>query len=108
MSNIVYDTAVVRACIDCVMIMNNGDSSGMADEGEESYDAWCARMEKMTWKECGWEWSGVQCDDWDPENDVEHDEECARDGWFSWSACEWCESDFGGDRWNVAIMKRLH
>ncbi len=105
MTNTVYDTAVVHACIDCVLINTNDDTTHMT---ELEVIMWKKGVERLGLAKMGWEWSGVQCDDWDPENDVEHDDEYSRDGWFSWSWCEWCDSKMGGDRYNVAIMKRLH
>jgi ribosome-binding protein aMBF1 (putative translation factor) len=103
MSNRVYDIAKVQVCEDCVIIMTNGDASALS---EEEYARWEKGVEREALLSNGWEWSGVQCDDWEAE-DAPHDVECAMDGWFSHSWCECCGETYGGQRWNVAIMRRL-
>jgi len=103
MSNHVYDTAKIICCITCVIAQENGDTSSLSETE-------LAKWERGVYTENvlsnGWRWSGVQCDDWEPEDDV-HDDECARDGWFSWSWCEFCGDTNGGQRFNVAIMRKI-
>lgn len=110
MSNVVYDIARVEACTDCVIISENDDASGMTTAQYAEWHRGMMRTAGPLMSE-GWFWAGVQCDDWDGSDDDgcrDHDEECPRDGWFSWSPCEWCGSTLGGQRYNAAIMKRLH
>ena len=106
MTNTVYDIANARSCQDCVIIMTNGDNSGMT---EEEFATWEANRAAISPSLEGWEWSGVQCDSW-AEDGAPCDcdgEDHIMDGWFSWSPCEWCGDTHGGTRFNVAIMKRL-
>lgn len=104
MSNTVWDTARVVCCTDCVIIMENGDNSGLT---EDEFAVWERGVDREALCSNGWAWSGVQCDDWDSEDDTRHDDECSREGWFSWSWCEHCGSVLGGQRFNVAIMRRI-
>ena len=105
MTNTVYDTAKILACQDCVIIMTNGDASGLS---EEEYARWEKGVERENLLSNGWQWSGVQCDDWEPEDaDSRHGAECPMDGWFSHSWCECCGETLAGQRYNVAIMRRL-
>jgi hypothetical protein len=110
MSNTVYDIANVRACITCVIAQENGDTSQLTDEQRETWISGCAGTSAPLIAK-GWRWSGVQCDSVD-----EYGERCdcdgenpehSHEGWFSWSPCEWCGDTDGGQRFNVAIMKRL-
>ncbi len=106
MTNVVYDIANARCCQDCVIIMTNGDNSGMT---EEQYATWEANRAQISPSLEGWEWSGVQCDSWVEDGvacDCDGDDHVI-DGWFSWSPCEWCGDTHGGTRYNVALMRRL-
>lgn len=108
MSNNVYDIANVLACQDCVIIMTNGDTSAL---NREKYTRWvrgCAATSAPLIAS-GWDWSGVQCYSWNAEGNTC---DCGGndhiiDGWFSWSACEWCGDTDGGNRFNVAIMRKV-
>lgn len=103
MSNHVYDTAVIKCCLTCVIAQENGDTSGLS---ETELAKWEKGVKAENVCDNGWRWSGVQCDDWEAEDDT-HDMECARDGWFSWSWCEFCGDTDGGQRFNVAIMRKI-
>ena len=108
MTNVVYDTANVRACTDCVIAQENGDTSGMSAKRLREWKRGVARTAAPLIAD-GWEWSGVQCDTW-VEDGVQCEcvgDEHERDGWFSWSSCEWCGDTDGGQRFNVAIMRRI-
>src|SRR5690242_21648711 len=102
MSNSVWDTAKILACQDCVIIMTNGDASALS---EEEYATWERGVERENLLSNGWEWAGVQCDDWEVD-DAPHGE-CLTEGWFSWSWCECRGSTLGGQRYNVAIMRKI-
>lgn len=75
-----------HACVDCIMLIANGDTSGNSrcetEEGEAAYLADVARYSE------GGEWVN-NCD-----------ETC--EGGFSWSPCDVCRSPLGGDRHPVA------
>lgn len=106
MTNTVYDIANARCCADCVIIMTNGDRSGLSDE---EYARWEEGVESVSLERDGWRWSGVQCDSWVEDGvscDCDGDEHVS-EGWFSWSPCEWCGDTCGGDRYNVAIMRKI-
>lgn len=106
MTNEVYDTTVARCCSTCVIGMTNGDFTSLSDD---ELGEWIARRDTMLKALERWEWSGVQCDTW-VEDGVRCEcdgDEHVMDGSFSRSECEWCGDTDGGDRWNVALMKRL-
>lgn len=106
MTNTVYDLAVAHCCQNCVIIMTNGDASGLS---EEEYATWAEGVDSVSLARDGWEWSGVQCDSW-VEDGVRCDcdgDEHVNEGWFSWSPCEWCNDAHGGTRFNVAIMRKI-
>lgn len=106
MTNTVYDTAVIRCCVTCVIAQENGDTSGLTDAQLEKWERG-VKAENVC--DNGWQWSGVLCSDANDEGECqcESPEDCEREGWFSWSWCEFCGDTDGGDRWNVAIMRRI-
>lgn len=108
MSNTVYDIANVRVCQTCVIAFENGDTSGLTPE---DYDKWAIGVERENLLSNGWEWSGVQCDsvnEYGDNCDCDGDNpDHPREGWFSWSWCECCGDTDGGQRFNVAIMRRI-
>jgi hypothetical protein len=107
MSNTVYDIANVRVCQTCVIAFENGDTSGLTEEQKAK---WERGMERENLLGNGWEWSGVQCDSYDEYTDacgcLDHDDHL-HEGWFSWSWCECCGDTDGGQRYNVAMMRRI-
>ena len=106
MTNSVYDLAVIRCCVTCVIAQENGDTSGLTDEQLAKWEKGVAAENVC---DNGWQWSGVLCDSTtdDGECGCEDREECLREGWFSWSWCEFCGDTDGGDRYNVAIMRKI-
>lgn len=106
MTNTVYDIAKIRVCQTCVIAQENGDTSQLSPE---DYDKWAIGVERENVLNNGWEWSGVLCSDANDQGECqcESSEDCVREGCFSWSWCEFCGDTDGGDRWNVAIMRRL-
>lgn len=108
MSNHVYDIANLRCCITCVITQERGDTSGLT---EEAAAKWKEDVEREGALNGGWEWSGVQCDSMDEYGDMcdcdGGNEDHPREGWFSWSPCEFCGDTDGGQRYNVAIMRKV-
>lgn len=106
MSNHVYDTAVIRCCVTCVIAQENGDTSALSPQ---DYERWSVGVQRENTLDNGWEWSGTLCDDANDQGDCPCDsrEDCTREGWFSWSWCEFCGDTDGGDRYNVAIMRKI-
>lgn len=108
MSNHVYDIANIRCCITCVIAMENGDTSALSEDERVKWEKGVERENVLTE---GWKWSGVQCDGMDEYGgycDCQGENpEHQREGWFSWSWCEFCGDTDGGDRFNVAIMRKI-
>jgi hypothetical protein len=105
MTNTVYDTVYIRCCQTCVIVQENGDTSGLTDAQLEKWERGVYNEDVCS---NGWQWSGVQCDSVSDENDTCNcEDECLREGWFSWSWCEFCGDMDGGQRFNVAIMRKV-
>lgn len=104
----VYDIANLRCCITCVIAQENGDTSALNDSELETWQNGVMATDALNG---GWEWSGVQCDSFNEYGDAcdcdGGDEEHMREGWFSWSPCEFCGDTDGGNRFNVAIMRKV-
>lgn len=79
-----YDGAV---CVDCTMVIANGDTSGIVDLA-----AWEAGVAARN-----------ACDGGRLRVVLACDEDC--EGWFSWSSCDFCGSQLGGDRHPVNFIE---
>lgn len=105
MSNHIYDIATIRCCQTCVIAQENGDTSGLS---EAQLAKWEKGVKAENVCDNGWQWSGTLCDSADEQGDCDHQrEDCVREGWFSWSWCEFCGDTDGGQRFNVAIMRKI-
>jgi hypothetical protein len=82
-----YETHTIEACIDCVMLVANGDIGDCSEEYTEAHEA---GMEE-TWPFMdGWRMSvGDQ------------------DMGFSMQRCEGCGSRLGGDRHEMHVMREV-
>jgi hypothetical protein len=74
-------------CVDCVMVIANGDTSGISDVG-----AWEAGVAALDACEGGRFTVVLACDD-----------QC--EGWFSHSRCDYCGSTLGGERHPVNFIE---
>lgn len=78
------ETFEAGVCIDCLMMIANGDSSGIDD-----FPAWESRVDSYDATEGG-RWAVV------PDSDGEQ--------FFSWASCDYCGTCLGGDRFPVTFI----
>lgn len=75
------------ACQDCVMVIANGDDSGIAD-----IDLWCDMVHQTDPTEHG-RWTVVVTDD-------------GESSWFAWSYdCDYCGTAEAGDRFEITFIE---
>lgn len=74
-------------CVDCLMVIANGDDSGISD-----LDAWTARVDATNPTADGRYYFVPACD-----------EDCDS-GHFSGSRCDYCGTTLAGDRHDVAML----
>lgn len=77
----------IEVCIDCLMLLANGEISEESDHSAEEHAALMDR---------GW-----PSDEW--ELAIACPEDC--EGSFSWRDCQGCGSRLGGDRHPVAVFR---
>jgi hypothetical protein len=94
--------AECKACVDCYMVLVNGDASGNSDDWNEAkyaetcnaYNITAGHFHTGEYSNCSH--AGTECED---------DCDCERTE-FSWSGCDICGSHLGGTRYDVIMIKR--
>ncbi len=76
-------------CVDCVMAIANGDTSGVED-----FEVWESGVESLDACESGRYTVVIGATDEDSD-----------DAGFSWSPCDYCGSRLGGDRFHATFIE---
>jgi len=103
-----YDTTELAICVDCTMLLANGevfDSEGndiAAEHANLMVAVWGEKFD-ITLGSLECEYCGADAREAARNNDTEI-EDC--EPWFSWQSCDGCGSHLGGDREHAVAWQR--